>query len=169
MRLKIQPRSRSAYSNEDDEKISNWAKDVAASDAVHEPLQRESDHCKHIFRLCWSDWPHSDEELHVPEEPNSFITSFSFSLDGKQIACGFLDGKIRIWDIEEEQYSVTFQGHSYSVESVSFSLDGKRIVSGSKDRTLCIWDAQTRICNIGPIPYSLLHSRPMERRLSRAL
>ena len=60
--------------------------------------------------------------------------------DGKRIVSGSDDNRLKVWDAQTDQETLTLKGHSTAVFSVSFSPDGKRIVSGSSDKTLKVWD-----------------------------
>jgi len=73
-----------------------------------------------------------------------FVTSVTFSPDGKRIASGSFDKTICLWDAETGlQLGGPLTGHTDEVWSVAFSPDGKRIASGSLDKTICLWDAET--------------------------
>ena len=73
-----------------------------------------------------------------------YVTSVTFSPDGKRIASGSFDKTICLWDAEIGlQLGSPLTGHTNSVWSVAFSPDGKRIASGSTDKTICLWDAET--------------------------
>ncbi|MBD0370238.1 MAG: serine/threonine protein kinase [Pyrinomonadaceae bacterium] len=75
----------------------------------------------------------------------SSVRSVSFSPDGRFIASGSNDNKVRLWDCHAGQVTVLGQcdfhesGFSY-VSSVKFSPDGKSIVSGSSDNTVRLWE-----------------------------
>ena len=84
-------------------------------------------------------WP--DLQLTIRGHP---MSSVAFSLDGKRMASGCLDGTIYLWDAETGlQLGSPLTGHTEIVTSVAFSPDGKRIASGSWDNTICLWDAET--------------------------
>jgi len=84
----------------------------------------------------------SGQEMLTLEGHPSYVTSVSFSPDGKRIVSGSNDNTVKIWDAETGQEMLTLKGHSSSVMSVSFSPDGRRIVSGSGDDTIKIWDGR---------------------------
>ncbi|KAK7036459.1 hypothetical protein VNI00_011656 [Paramarasmius palmivorus] len=80
------------------------------------------------------------------------VTSFAFSDDGKQIACGTASGGVFVREVPSgkevlmshnqavSDYSV--QEHSNPVLFISFTRDGRYIVSGSQD-SIRIWDAKS--------------------------
>jgi WD40 repeat protein len=71
------------------------------------------------------------------------VFSVIFSLDGKRIASGSMDGTAKIWDAETGQELLTLKGHSFAVSGVSSIPNGKRIVSGGHRSTVRLWDAVT--------------------------
>jgi WD40 repeat protein len=66
----------------------------------------------------------------------------AFSPDGKLIAAGNFDRKVRVWDVETKHIVHTFEGHGDSVSDVTFSPDGRLLASASADRTVRLWDLQ---------------------------
>ena len=65
-----------------------------------------------------------------------------FSPDGKKILSGYIDGTIRLWDIESGLEMKKFS-HGGTINSITFSIDGKYILSGSSNKIIKIWDVET--------------------------
>ncbi len=78
-------------------------------------------------------------ETHRDEAPA--IVSAAFSNDGKFVATGDDDNKIRIWDTVLNQKKLEIAGHSDKITSLDFAAKGDTLVSGSKDKTIRIWNA----------------------------
>jgi WD40 repeat protein/uncharacterized protein YjbI with pentapeptide repeats len=73
----------------------------------------------------------------------SGVQSGSFSPDGRFLACGGLDGVVRLWRTEDGRLIRTLAGHQGGVRSVSFSPNGALLASGSDDKTVRLWDPST--------------------------
>jgi hypothetical protein len=64
----------------------------------------------------------------------------AFSADGKLLAAGRYDGKLRIWEVATGTVLLDFPAHSAAVTAVVFSPDGKAVATGSADTTVLVWD-----------------------------
>ncbi|PPQ86686.1 hypothetical protein CVT25_006761 [Psilocybe cyanescens] len=85
-----------------------------------------------------------EDETARPETTDLYIRSVRFSPDGKLLATGAEDCKIRVWDIAKKRVRHCFSGHEQEIYSLDFSRDGRHIVSGSGDRTMRIWNVNDK-------------------------
>jgi WD40 repeat protein len=67
------------------------------------------------------------------------VNTLAFSPDGKIVASGGDDSKVKLWNVKNKTRIRELSGHDKPVMSVSFSPDGKLLASGSKDYTVRIW------------------------------
>ncbi|KAL4073021.1 WD40-repeat-containing domain protein [Scleroderma yunnanense] len=73
-----------------------------------------------------------------------WVTSASFSPDGRHIISGSQDCTICVWDADTGlQRGDPIKGHTDWIRSVGVSPDGKKIVSGGVDGTVHVWDMKT--------------------------
>jgi len=57
-----------------------------------------------------------------------------------QIASGYADGSIRIWDFEKGSCETTLNGHKGAVSVLRYGKLGSLLASGSKDNDIILWD-----------------------------
>jgi general transcriptional corepressor TUP1 len=74
------------------------------------------------------------------KEGDLYIRSVCFSPDGKLLATGAEDKRIRVWDIQQQIIRNTFDGHEQDIYSLDFAKNGRLIASGSGDKTVRLWD-----------------------------
>jgi WD40 repeat protein len=63
----------------------------------------------------------------------------AFSPDGKYLASGSDDKKVKLWSIESHKNVTVFHGHTNFINCLNFSPDGKYLASTSHDKTIKIW------------------------------
>ena len=72
------------------------------------------------------------------------VIALAFSPDGKTLASGSRDGKVKIYDVETGE-NRSLAGHADRVRAIVYSPDGTKIASagGYDDNTIKLWDAAT--------------------------
>jgi WD40 repeat protein len=96
-----------------------------------------------------NDW--RDDEDGDGGDGKDAVWIIALSPNGKTIASGGLNGKVRLWDVETEKLVARWTGHTNSTESLCWSVDGERVVSGSYDGTIRVWDVESGDTVLGPI------------------
>jgi WD40 repeat protein/class 3 adenylate cyclase len=71
------------------------------------------------------------------------LSDVSYSPDGRFLATGDVDGRIRVWDPETGREISLTQAHENGIEDVAFSPDGSLLFTASRDRTVKVWDVLT--------------------------
>ena len=71
------------------------------------------------------------------------INSVEFSLDGRLILSGSLDGSARLWNAATGKEERRFFGNTSSVESIDVSPSGQSLLIGSADDAAHMWDLTT--------------------------
>lgn len=76
-----------------------------------------------------------------PGEPE--LTAIAYSPDGRRLATGQADGRLRIWDAATGEELLSLPAHEEFMLSVSYSADGRRLATSAWDGTARVWDAAT--------------------------
>lgn len=63
----------------------------------------------------------------------------AISPDGKMLASGGYDQRIRLWDVDTGKEIATLKGHNGAINGLAFRPDGKVLASASADRTVKLW------------------------------
>ncbi len=72
-----------------------------------------------------------------------WLTSASFSADGRLVATSSDDNTARLWDAHTGKMLKVLEGHGDWLTDASFSPDGGRLATSSLDQTVRIWDTRT--------------------------
>lgn len=70
------------------------------------------------------------------------IYALAVSSDGRWIASGGSDNKIKIWGRITGEWKRTLNGHSSAVLALVFSPDGEMLVSASENKTIRLWNVK---------------------------
>ncbi|KAM3325172.1 WD repeat-containing protein 3-like [Capsicum chacoense] len=62
------------------------------------------------------------------------------SESSSQIASGYAEGSIRIWDFEKGICDTTLNGHKRAVTALRYNKPGSLLASGGKDNDVILWD-----------------------------
>jgi WD40 repeat protein len=81
--------------------------------------------------------------LHVFEGHQDAIYSIALSPNGKVLATGSYDQKIKLWDVAGGKELNTLNGHNGAVFGLAFRPDGRILASASADRTVKLWNVET--------------------------
>ncbi len=78
--------------------------------------------------------------VHDFEGHKDALYSIAVAPDGKTLATGSYDQKIKLWNAETGKEIKTLSGHNGAVFGLAFRPDGKILASASADRTVKLWD-----------------------------
>jgi WD40 repeat protein len=78
--------------------------------------------------------------VRVLEGHKDAIYSVALSPDGKILATGSYDQKIKLWDVETGKELETLSGHNGCIYHLAFRPDGRILASASADRTVKLWE-----------------------------
>lgn len=79
-------------------------------------------------------------EGHVVNPPfPAEVDALQFSPDGRLLASGATDGKIRLWDVNARRAGPVLTAHPDFVTTLAFSGDGQHLFSSGRDPFLKIW------------------------------
>ncbi len=74
------------------------------------------------------------------------VWAVSLSGDGRSLASGGSDGKVKLWDSYSGQCLLSLEGHDGGVNAVSLSADGYSLASGGRSRKVKLWDTTNGQC-----------------------
>lgn len=71
------------------------------------------------------------------------LYALTLSPDGKTLATGGYDQRIRLWEVASAKEIRTLTGHNGGIFGLAFRPDGKVLASASADRTIKLWETAT--------------------------
>jgi WD40 repeat protein/mono/diheme cytochrome c family protein len=71
------------------------------------------------------------------------VYALAVSPDGKTLATGSYDQKIKLWHRESAAELRTLSGHNGCIYGLAFRADGKILASASADRTIKLWEVES--------------------------
>lgn len=75
-----------------------------------------------------------------PANPFRYISAMSFNADATQLAVGWGEGGVEVWDAVSGVRVANLREHTYGVTTVEFSTDGRRLITGGHDKSLINWE-----------------------------
>ena len=80
----------------------------------------------------------------------SWVTSVTFSPDGRLLAATDWNGTVTLWDVASGQRKLTISDHKAGVASAAFSPDGATLATGSEDKTLRLRKLPAELTKLAP-------------------
>jgi WD40 repeat protein/serine/threonine protein kinase len=73
----------------------------------------------------------------------SDVHAVAFAPDGRWVASGNKDGRVKLWNLDTHEERPFVTGHQGEVRALAFAPDGRRLASGGADGVVRVWDAAT--------------------------
>src|SRR5262245_3208046 len=77
------------------------------------------------------------------------VRAVAYSSDGKRLASGGDDHRIRSWALAGDDYPQSLDGHRDWVRGLAFSPSGKRLASVGWDNEIKLWDVTRGVFTAG--------------------
>ena len=76
----------------------------------------------------------------VIDRQQNWLRTVSFSPDSRLLAFAGDDGRVVVWDLDEDAEHASLQGHTARIGQVAFSPDGQTLLSVGWDATVRLWN-----------------------------
>jgi WD40 repeat protein len=90
----------------------------------------------------------------APTHENGFGSGLMNFLCVVQIASGYADGIIRLWDSERGIFHTNLNEHSKAVTVLRYNKLGSKLASGGKENYIVVWDVPTGTCQYHLVGHS---------------
>jgi hypothetical protein len=80
----------------------------------------------------------------VGDESSLVLETFSFSPDGRVLACGYGNGTVRLWNVADGTQAGDLRGDSGRIGALAFDPAGTRLAAASFDGIVRVWDVTAR-------------------------
>lgn len=86
--------------------------------------------------------------IEQPLDQSAWVTAIGFSPDGRVVAAGHDNGRVRFWDVGSQKFLGEIAAHAgealrHPVSALAFSPDGKWLATAGEDRVVRVWDADS--------------------------
>lgn len=88
-------------------------------------------------------WDVASGQLLNRIEQDSWVTAIAFSTDGRIVASGHDNGRVRFWDVASYKYLGEIAAHPGAVSAIAFAPHGEFIATAGEDRVVRVWDEFT--------------------------
>lgn len=78
--------------------------------------------------------------MHAADQ-SARILAVAYSPDGTYLAASGCDRKVHVWNANDANEIITYQGHTEWIDTVAWSPDGRYIASAGADMTVRVWEA----------------------------
>jgi WD40 repeat protein len=85
--------------------------------------------------------------IDIVSSTSGWVRSLAFSPDGRALAAGSVDNRIRVWDAAGGDLLVELTGHGNSVNDIAFRQGpgSELLLASAGDRTVRLWNLTGRL------------------------
>jgi len=83
--------------------------------------------------------PRDAQKFKLASVARKEVLAVAASSDGKWLATGGDDGRIKIWNVAKGKLTKNLTGHQGAIRSLKFSGDNTRLASAAADKTIRVW------------------------------
>jgi WD40 repeat protein len=88
-------------------------------------------------------WDVGEGQLLKRLEQPSWITALAFHPDGKTLATGHDNGRLRVWDLASQRLVGEIVAHPEAISAVAYAPSGEWLATAGEDRVVRLWNAES--------------------------